>query len=129
MLGKIYFAMLGQKKDRFGKNKATATTTDKKNKISKNAVLGVIPSFCFIVCFLAVVLFVAGCSTISRCEPCMPVDCASEQNAPSKKFNLLSNLYNKKQHHTNTNPSAKPSQKKSNAMSYLTIPPPPESPE
>jgi hypothetical protein len=130
MSSKIYFAILGQKADEFGNRKTTATI-DKKNK-SRNVVFGVIPSFCFLLCFLVFVLFVVGCNTISRCEPCMPVDYGTEQSAPSTKFNLLSNIY-KKQHRPNTNPSAQPkhnsSQKKSNAMSYLTIPPPPESPE
>ncbi|MDR1477473.1 MAG: hypothetical protein LBJ00_00860 [Planctomycetaceae bacterium] len=86
-------------------------------------------------CLLAVMLFVAGCNTISRCDPCMPVDVDTEQSVSVGRYNLSSDIHGKKPHRPDAALTFPPSQKqnspknKPNPMSYLTIPPPPESPE
>jgi hypothetical protein len=82
-----------------------------------------------------ILLFVVGCSTISRCEPCSPVEVNSGWRVPVTRLNFLSDIYGKKQHPSNT-AAPNSAQKKhntkksqSNSIFYLTIPPPPESPE
>jgi hypothetical protein len=88
--------------------------------------------FCgFILCFFVTIIFAAGCNTISQCEPCRSVDDDITWNAAKVKNNLLNKIYNKKQKDKNFNltNSNKTKKTKSNATSYLTIPPPPDSPE
>ncbi|MDR1485736.1 MAG: hypothetical protein LBT09_13055 [Planctomycetaceae bacterium] len=105
-------------------------TTFNRNKINHNRINYGISFFCF----LAILLFAVGCNSLSRCEPCTPVEDNSAWSAPSAKLNLLSNIYGKKSQNpkttqTNSNAEKYNKKSKSNPTSYLTIPPPPESPE
>ncbi|MDR2641371.1 MAG: hypothetical protein LBC74_01110 [Planctomycetaceae bacterium] len=112
-------------------NKIITTRPRNKNKINAKRLTDGISFFCLLV----ILLFIAGCSTISRCEPCAPVAGNSGWSTSEAKISLLGKIYGNKKQNSNTTSNNSASTKyntqknKSGSMSYLTIPPPPESPE
>ncbi|MDR2346555.1 MAG: hypothetical protein LBE18_10850 [Planctomycetaceae bacterium] len=128
--------------------------TDRKNKINKSVTINGIIFLCFLFCVLTILFSIAGCNTVSQCEPCTVVDNNSNNRLSNLKFNFLNKTSgkkydNRKKKITDSADSADSADPANSAdsfsdyseqnnreengkssMFYLTIPPPPpESPE